>query len=204
MRNFCCFCNQCSLFNCCRQGPSCCSCCCPSIGYMYGGNQPGITTYRVIYNPNGGTGGSVDRVQPGRLYTIKSAGEANLADPFNVFVGWNTKPDGSGTAYLPGDPLYIQGNMVLFAQWRQEPENTYQIIFHSNVPGAQYTYTAGPIPVGTSLTLPSGPALGFSYPGWDFVYWNTMPDGSGTSYYAEETVTLDIDTQLYGIWRRPV
>lgn len=32
------------------------------------------------------------------------------------FVSWNTKPDGSGTTYMPGDPLPDQ-NLDLYAQW---------------------------------------------------------------------------------------
>lgn len=35
-----------------------------------------------------------------------------------AFVGWNTRSDGTGTIYAPGDPLDTgQGTMVLYAQW---------------------------------------------------------------------------------------
>lgn len=36
-----------------------------------------------------------------------------------VFSGWNTKPDGSGTIYAPGEALPNR-NLDLYAQWRRE------------------------------------------------------------------------------------
>lgn len=33
------------------------------------------------------------------------------------FTGWNTKIDGSGTGYMPGDTFTIQEDTVLYAQW---------------------------------------------------------------------------------------
>ena len=37
--------------------------------------------------------------------------------------------------------------------------------------------------------------------GYAFAGWNTAPDGSGTSYEAGATVTLEQDTQLYAVWQ---
>ena len=34
-----------------------------------------------------------------------------------TFVGWNTEPDGSGTAYRPGDEIPITADITLYAQW---------------------------------------------------------------------------------------
>lgn len=35
-----------------------------------------------------------------------------------AFVGWNTRIDGTGTNYVPGDPLDTgKGTMILYAQW---------------------------------------------------------------------------------------
>ncbi len=36
------------------------------------------------------------------------------------FIGWTTKPDGSGSVYQPGDEIAVTGNITLYAQW----ENT--------------------------------------------------------------------------------
>lgn len=38
----------------------------------------------------------------------------------NVFIEWNTEPDGSGTTYLPGEELTAQADVTLYAQWGKE------------------------------------------------------------------------------------
>ena len=40
----------------------------------------------------------------------------------------------------------------------------------------------------------------YEVPGVTFVKWNTEPDGSGTSYLPEQTVTTDTQLVLYAIW----
>lgn len=34
-----------------------------------------------------------------------------------VFIGWNTKADGSGKCYMPGDTIELDGFTTLYAQW---------------------------------------------------------------------------------------
>ena len=34
------------------------------------------------------------------------------------FAGWNTRADGKGTRYLPGQNIRIKGNVTLYAQWQ--------------------------------------------------------------------------------------
>ena len=34
------------------------------------------------------------------------------------FAGWNTRADGKGTLYLPGQNIKIKGNVTLYAQWQ--------------------------------------------------------------------------------------
>ncbi|MCC8123252.1 MAG: InlB B-repeat-containing protein, partial [Oscillospiraceae bacterium] len=45
--------------------------------------------------------------------------------PGFTFTGWNTAPDGSGTAYQPGDTILITGDVVLYAQWTQNQEQCF-------------------------------------------------------------------------------
>lgn len=35
-----------------------------------------------------------------------------------VFVGWNTRKDGKGKKYRPGDPIFMYGTTTLYAQWK--------------------------------------------------------------------------------------
>lgn len=61
-------------------------------------------TYKVVYNGNGATGGSTANTsltydKPGTV------AENGYIWESHVFVEWNTKPDGSGTSYKPGDKV---------------------------------------------------------------------------------------------------
>ena len=38
-----------------------------------------------------------------------------------VFLGWNTKPDGSGEEYSPGQSITLTEALTLYAQWSPEP-----------------------------------------------------------------------------------
>lgn len=38
-----------------------------------------------------------------------------------VFSGWNTKPDGSGEKYGPGQDITLTENLTLYAQWSPKP-----------------------------------------------------------------------------------
>lgn len=41
-----------------------------------------------------------------------------------AFTGWNTKSDGTGDVYRPGDALTVTGDTILYAQWKRVPETT--------------------------------------------------------------------------------
>lgn len=42
------------------------------------------------------------------------------------FLGWNTKKDGSGKTYLPGEKIEVKSNVILYAQWEQIEEKTHK------------------------------------------------------------------------------
>jgi hypothetical protein len=87
--------------------------------------------YTMSFIGNGGTG-SVNTVEVGH------AGQFTL--PINKFeregykfVGWNTKSDGTGIAYLEGDVSYsIDNDMEFYAQWYNMSstgsENSYEFV----------------------------------------------------------------------------
>lgn len=87
--------------------------------------------YAVNYYGNGNTAGGApsglkDAVS-GMQYTI----EAKPNDMKRVvsgknaaFLGWNTEPDGSGTAYQPGDKVTITDNLSLYAIWETVTTHT--------------------------------------------------------------------------------
>lgn len=71
------------------------------------------TTLR--YDPNGGTGMMADQ-------TVGVGVNAYTATDGYTFAGhglasWNTKPDGTGDSYKPGDTIAINKPTTLYAQW---------------------------------------------------------------------------------------
>ena len=92
---------------------------------LTGCSSSGETDFRVRYEGNEADGGTapVDETLygDGDIATVLgNTGDLSRAG-FPFFVGWNTEPDGSGTEYLPGDPLEIRGSdATLYALWIPE------------------------------------------------------------------------------------
>lgn len=81
--------------------------------------DPGEEGFTLTYNANGGQGEDVaDTHEAGAELTLKD-------NPFTYdgrrFTGWNTKADGSGTAYAAGDAFTMpESNVTLYAQWEED------------------------------------------------------------------------------------
>ena len=81
--------------------------------------ETGVGAYVVEYNANGGTGSVVDGNSP---YASGATAKAMHADGLTApasksFSEWNTKPDGSGDDYDPGDDITVNANVTLYAIW---------------------------------------------------------------------------------------
>jgi uncharacterized repeat protein (TIGR02543 family) len=84
--------------------------------------------YTVTYLANGATSGTVpvDGTQYSPSDTVTVSGNTgSLERKYNpddsqsdVFLGWNTEPDGSGTRYSLGDTFAITGDTTLYAEWQ--------------------------------------------------------------------------------------
>jgi The GLUG motif/Listeria-Bacteroides repeat domain (List_Bact_rpt) len=94
-------------------------------------------TYGVLYLANGADAGAapVDYYHYEPSETANLANEGSLVKADHYFAGWNSAPDGSGTAYIPGESVGMAaGNLVLYADWVPffaggdgNPGNPYQI-----------------------------------------------------------------------------
>ncbi len=85
-----------------------------------GGGGGGSTTYKVKYDGNGNTGGSVPTdsksYSSGATVTVlDNTGE--LVKTSYTFAGWNTAADGSGTTYKAGGTFKITSTTTLYAVW---------------------------------------------------------------------------------------
>ncbi|MCC0705819.1 cell wall-binding repeat-containing protein [Clostridioides sp. ES-S-0190-01] len=83
--------------------------------------------YRVKYENNGGQGDvPEDELHDGNANTSVKANTGNLTKEGYKFIGWNTKPDGSGTPYK-GDGseiINVDDNITLYAQWEKISDNS--------------------------------------------------------------------------------
>ena len=149
----------------------------------------------LAYDANGGTGSMPSRFGPGNssVQVEKSGFTAPSGD--HRFIGWNTRPDGTGDAYRAGDVIALTAERtVLYAQWEEKLRLSYDANggFGSMPDSACYA--------GESVTLADN---GFTAPSGDhrFIGWNTRPDGTGDAYRAGDVIALTAErTVLYAQW----
>ena len=87
-----------------------------TFAVTYGGETP-TGPFTVTYNGNGATSGSMTdstEYESGATVTIMACGY--MRTDYEV-TGWNTKADGSGTAYGLSAQFTITSNVTLYAQW---------------------------------------------------------------------------------------
>lgn len=77
--------------------------------------------FRVYYEPNVCCACKICCMPP--AMTIREHHSARIPccfprHPYCCFVGWNTRADGSGTWYAPGQTISVSEDLSLFAQWK--------------------------------------------------------------------------------------
>jgi len=85
-------------------------------------------SYNVTYDGNTNTGGTVptdsgEYVEGATVTVLGNTG--SLVKTGNVFGGWNTAADGTGTTYAPGATFTMgTADVTLYAIWTDIPDNT--------------------------------------------------------------------------------
>ena len=144
----------------------------------------------ITFDKNDGSGTTVTQTVP---YGESASLNANsFTRRGYTFSGWNTKADGSGTAYGDGASISPSSNVTLYAQWQL---NTYSFSFDAN--GGTGSMSSGSAAYGESFQLPGNT---FARPKYTFTGWNTKANGSGTAYADNASLTLTEDTTLYAQW----
>ena len=144
----------------------------------------------ITFDKNDGSGTTVTQTVPyGESATLNANSFTRTG---YTFSGWNTKADGSGTAYGDGASVSLSSDVTLYAQWQL---NTYSYSFDAN--GGTGSMSGGSAAYGESIQLPGNT---FTRPKYTFTGWNTKADGSGTSYTDNASLTLTEDTTLYAQW----
>jgi uncharacterized repeat protein (TIGR02543 family) len=120
---------------------------------------------------------------------------ANPSRSGYAFAGWNTKADGSGSAFTP--ETTVNANITVYAQWTEssappdgppdEPEPySYTVTFLMNDgTGNNYTVKTVTAPAVTVTDFPGNPSRN----GYIFAGWNTRADGSGSVFTASTAVS---------------
>jgi uncharacterized repeat protein (TIGR02543 family) len=115
-----------------------------------------------------------------------------------TFAGWNTKTDGSGTAYADGAKFKMPAkNIKLIALWKG---NTAKVVFKKDsVKKTKGTMKTIKTTLGAKLKLPK---CAFTCGDKAFMCWTTNKDGTGKAYADGATITVDQATiYLYAQWK---
>ena len=118
-----------------------------------------------------------------------------------TFTGWFTAASGGTPVGMGGSSTVLTTSTDLYAQWTpvivppvQPVDST--ISFSSNGGVGSIAVETGAD--GTSVSLPGG--IGMSYVGKTFASWNTVTNGSGTSYNVDAPLKLNGSITLYAQW----
>ena len=165
--------------------------------------QWSANTYNIKYNGNGNTGGTM--ANSIHTYDIaKKLSTNTFTKTGYYFVNWNTKANGTGTAYSPeaniSNLTSTKGTTInLYAQWSA---NTYNIKYNGNGhTGGTMANSIHTYDIAKKLSTNT-----FTKTGYYFVNWNTKADGTGTSYNNEAnilnlTATKGKTINLYAQWK---
>lgn len=156
--------------------------------------NPGYQLY-VTYDANGGKGNVSDsrEYSSGDTVTVQS-GDSLRHDGYS-FEGWNTKPDGTGTAYQADNTFQITGDITLYAQWTR---NTHNVTYNYSMNGGiSATKTSDTVAFGGQIDLTPTAELS----GWEFVGWNT--DKNAEAGLTSLTMGAE-DITLYAIYKKEI
>ncbi len=159
--------------------------------------------YYVHYISNGAKGTVVDDGRYEIGDTAKVQSDAPLEWENHVFLEWNTKADGTGSSYLPGDNFTIQGDTDLYAVF-EEGKKTIQANFYSGSESWKET---------RSITLDASESQGTiealepeEWDGWEFAGWEREnPSGyDGAVQPGQEVALTENVTNFYAVYRKDV
>ena len=123
-----------------------------------------VNTFYVTYDANAGENtvtGSVVKQSAKEGETVTVAENAFEIED-KVFIEWNTKADGAGDSYKPGDSITLNSDITLFAQWQDVAY--YSVTFDTDGGGS---IEAQSIRTGSKATKPENPEK----TGFTFKYW---------------------------------
>lgn len=170
----------------------------------------GKQTYSVTYEQNTTNfprGNSVSSMPPTQTKTYGSKLQLNSTAPKITndnykFVNWNTKSNGTGTSYKPGDYYYTDDNLILYAIW-EAADRTVTCDVGSDAITSSSVTLSFTTKYNTKITLPSG--TGISRYGYTLTKWlradgtTTLDLGDSITVLKNETITAVWENNSYKI-----
>lgn len=125
-----------------------------------------------------------------------------------TFLGWNTKEDGSGKTYQPGNLYDVNqdgGTVTLYAKWTPWKHT---VTYDKNVPANSKKTDVKNMPGNQTKIYDQNLTLQSNVPtriGYTFVKWTTNKDGTGTAYQPGSQYSYNRDSDggtvtLYAVW----
>ena len=149
------------------------------------------TAFSIYYNKNGGGGAMSYSSVPKRSAGTVRECAFTAPNYYKIFGEWNTRPDGSGISYMPGDSIGsddVPSDITLYAIWRDKLD----IWFYPG--GGGGTTTVEEYPEDSAVKLPSYSSLGFEAPAnQTFAGWQLGDDEENLYKSGQKVVFGDVD-----------
>ena len=150
-------------------------------------------SFSVIYYSNGGTG-TMPNQKADENNVIAQLNANQFTRDGYAFVGWNTKANGTGTAYADqATNITLTQNLTLYAQWAA--------IVTLNDAGTETT--THPATAGGTITLPDGANAcdPYEFVGWTAVAIGDWNEGINEPALVATTYTPSAPTTLYAVYK---
>ena len=154
-------------------------------------------SFYLNYDGNGATGGTAPASVGYRYGEVATAAPpGDLAKTSNAFSQWNSKADGTGTGYAPGDSLRIPaGDLILYAQWIT---NTTDVAVDLGTYSLTFSMGASTLSKGSTLSVScANAALVAGGSAWKW-YIDGMLKSSGSSSFSWVTTDRDVGQHIIG------
>ena len=163
------------------------------------------TVFKVTYNANGGSGSlpeqTIDTSKPEQQSLALTKNNGQITKVQRVFVGWNTKADGSGKDYSDGEVIPAEDfteDLYLYAQWKTA------VVFDKNHPDATGTMEPQEYKIVNPPEKIKLDRNAFELTNYEFDYWSEKPeyDDSTTHWADEGDYVADDSRTLYAHWKK--
>ena len=161
---------------------------------LYAQYKENTVTYTVKYDANGGENAPKEQTKTKGKELVLSTTVPTKEG--YIFVNWNTKKDGTGSAYAAGGKYSSNANVILYAQYEKElneDEVQYTITFYMNDGTTEKSTKV--VNKWNKVVKPEDPTReGYTFDGWYDKKEN------GKEYDFTKEVTSDIS--LYAYWSK--